>query len=166
MDIGPAPGRKPAPVFTTVSAGSLALGHRPGRGAYARLQRAGATHIATVLSRAEGGEAIGAAARQAGFVWIWLDLGSTKNLPSLNNPAIRSTVEALADALAGGGRVYLHCSAGIHRTGMVAAALLYRLGCDEAEVAARLAAMRTITARDVGDARLAWARAFVEAWPR
>ena len=166
MESTPAAGNKPAPVFADVSAGSLALGHRPGRGAYASLKRAGATHIATVLSRAEGAEAIGVAAHQAGFVWIWLDLGSTRNLPSLKNPTILSVVEALAGALAGGGRVYLHCSAGIHRTGMIAAALLYHLGHDEAEVAARLAAMRAITARDVGEARLAWAHAFATDWSR
>jgi predicted protein tyrosine phosphatase len=166
MESAAAVEKKPAPVFANVSAGSLALGHRPGRGAYASLKRAGATYIATVLSRAEGAEAIGLAAHQAGFDWIWLDLGSTKNLPSLKNPAIRGAVEALANALAGGGRVYLHCSAGIHRTGMIAAALLYRLGHDEVEVAACLTAMRPITARDVGEARLAWARALAEDWSR
>lgn len=166
MESASAAENKPAPVFADVLAGSLALGHRPGRGAYASLKRAGATHIATILSSAEGAEAIGVAARQAGFAWIWLDLGSTKTLPSLKNPAIRGAVAALADALASGGRAYLHCSAGIHRTGMIAAALLYRLGCDEAEVIARLAAMRAITARDVGEARLAWARAFAEDWSR
>lgn len=153
-------------IFVNVSAGSLSLGHRPGRGTYASLKRASASHIATILSRAEGAEAIGVAAREAGFAWIWLDLGSTKQLPSLKSPAIRSTIETLANALAAGGRVYLHCSAGIHRTGMIAAALLYRLGHDEAGVVARLAAMRAITARDVGETRMAWAHAFTADWSR
>ncbi len=160
------PRKKPASVFANVSSGSLALGHRPGRGAYASLKRAGATHIATVLSRAEAAEGIGEAARQAGLVWIWLDLGSTKTLPPLKSPAIRAAVAAVSDALAGGARVYLHCSAGIHRTGMIAAAVLYRSGHDQADVAARLAAMRAITARDVGDARLAWAHEFAELWSK
>jgi predicted protein tyrosine phosphatase len=146
--------------FASVAGGKLALGHRPGRRAYARLKRAGVTHIATILSRAEDAEAIGEAVRQAGFAWLWLDLGSTKNLPSLNDAAIRSAVDALYDALTGGGRVLLHCSAGIHRTGMIAAALLYRLGYDDAGTIACLTAMREITARGVGEARLAWGRSF------
>jgi protein tyrosine/serine phosphatase len=66
----------------------------------------------------------------------------------------------MSATLRDGGRIYLHCSAGIHRTGMIAAALLFHLGHDDEQTRAILAALRPLTASDVGEARLDWARSF------
>lgn len=148
--------------FVRVLSGALAIGHRPPLRALAAMRRAGVTHLVTVLSGAEDAEAVGAAAARAGIEWIWIEVGSTKTLPQRRRPDIVEALHAMAQALQEGGRIYLHCSAGIHRTGMVAAALLFHLGRDEAQTRATLAALRPLTATDVGEARLDWARSFAE----
>jgi predicted protein tyrosine phosphatase len=124
------------------------------------MQRAGVTHIATVLSRTEGAQSIGEAAAKAGMTWLWIELGSTKSLPQRRRPDVLETLQRMTSALDAGGRIYLHCSAGIHRTGMIAAALLFHLGFDEPQTKATLAALRPLTATDVGETRLEWARSF------
>ncbi|MGQ0533017.1 MAG: protein-tyrosine phosphatase family protein [Caulobacteraceae bacterium] len=146
--------------FAHVGAGSLAIGHRPGARAIRRFPAAGVTHVVTVLAETEKPHVIESAVRAAGLGWIWLPLGSTKNLPARGKPEIRSSLEAMADALAGGGRLYLHCSAGLHRTGMIAAALLFHLGYDAERVRATIAAMRLLTATEMGVARFDWASSF------
>jgi hypothetical protein len=140
--------------------GVLAIGHRPRLRALARMREAGFTHCATVLAENEDPQAVGTAVRELGLGWIWIKLGSTKTLPAPANPEICDGLRALVAILDAGGRVYLHCSAGIHRTGMIAAALLFQLGYDEAEVREALAALRPVTARDMGTQRLDWARSF------
>lgn len=144
--------------FVRILSGALAIGHRPPLRALPAMQRAGVTHVATVLSRAEGAEAIGAAVERAGMAWLWIELGSTKSLPQRRKPEVMDALSSMASVLKDGGRIYLHCSAGIHRTGMIAAALLFHLGRDEAQTRATLAALRPLTATDVGEARLEWAR--------
>ena len=51
---------------------------------------------------------------------------------------LRATLDAAAAALDAGGVVYLHCKAGIGRTGTVAACLLVEAGCAPAEALALL----------------------------
>jgi predicted protein tyrosine phosphatase len=146
--------------FVRILSGALAIGHRPPLRALPAMKRAGVTHIATVLSRAESAETIGAAVKQTDLEWIWIELGSTKTLPARRKPEIVDALITMASVLEAGGRIYLHCSAGIHRTGMIAAALLFHLGRDEAQTKATLAALRPLTATDVGEARLEWGRSF------
>jgi protein tyrosine/serine phosphatase len=60
-------------------------------------------------------------------------------------------------------RVYLHCSAGIHRTGFFASLLLRLQPLDVDEIPAALAALRPITAQRVGRDRIALAVARADA---
>jgi hypothetical protein len=146
--------------FAELSPGRLAIGHRPPVRAMSAMAGKGITHIATVLAEHEDPHTIGEAARRAGMAWIWLPLGSTKSLPSVSNAKIRTAIEDMATALQADACIYLHCSAGLHRTGMMAAALLFRLGHDAECVRATLAGLRSLTARDMGEQRFAWAAAF------
>jgi hypothetical protein len=148
--------------FVRLGAGALAIGHRPRLRALIGMRDAGVTHIATILAQTERPDLIGAAAHAAGLKWKWIAIGSTKNLPARAKPEIKEALRSLAAILAAGGRIYLHCSAGIHRTGMIAAALLYHLGRDAEEVDALLAALRSVTASGVGPERIQWARSFAE----
>lgn len=140
--------------------GTLAVGHRPPLRSLRALKAAGFTHVATVLSEAEGAITIGDKAKSSGLNWIWIALGSTKNLPARRKPEVMRGLEAMRSALEHGGRIYLHCSAGIHRTGMIAAALLFHLGRTEGETRLALATLRPLTAAEMGSARLDWARSF------
>jgi hypothetical protein len=143
--------------------GALAIGHRPQLRKLAALRDHGVTHVVTVLSSSENPHAIGEAAQRAGLDWLWVDLGSTKSLPSARRVDLQDAVAKMAAILRGGGKLYLHCSAGIHRTGMMAAALLFHLGHDEAQTREMLARLRAVTAQDVGAERLEWARKLANA---
>ncbi len=54
-------------------------------------------------------------------------------------------------------RIYLHCSAGIHRIGFFAYVLLRLLGRNQADAFVQLQTMRPVTAEQVGSDRLALA---------
>lgn len=146
--------------FVRVLSGALAIGHRPPYRALRAMKLAGITHVVTVLSREEGAEPIGAAAMRAGLQWLWIELGSTKTLPQRRRGDILEALRSMTAILVDGGRIYLHCSAGIHRTGMIAAALMFHLGRDAAQTKDVLAALRPLTAAEVGEARLEWAQSF------
>jgi protein tyrosine/serine phosphatase len=62
----------------------------------------------------------------------------------------------LCELIAAGGRLVVHCSAGIHRTGMFGYALLRQFGLDPEVARAKLAELRQVTAHGVGPDRLAW----------
>ena len=146
--------------FARIHSGALAIGHRPPLRSLPRMREAGVTHIATVLSEREEPHAIETAVREAGLSWLWVELGSTKTLPARAKPEIAAALDLLSSILAAGGCVYLHCAAGIHRTGMITAALLFRLGLSEDEARAVLTALREVTAREMGQERWTWASSF------
>jgi hypothetical protein len=77
-------------------------------------------------------------------------------------PEICDALQKMSAILGNGGRIFLHCSAGIHRTGMIAAALFFHLGHDETQTLGALTALRAITAADVGAARIHWAQSFAQ----
>jgi hypothetical protein len=146
--------------FVRILSGALAIGHRPPLRALKHMRQAGVTHIVTVLSDRERPQPIAEAARSTGLQWIWIRLGSTKNLPARAKPDIALALQSIASVLEGGGRIYLHCSAGIHRTGMIAAALLFSLGRSDDEVSEMLTLLRPVTAEGLGSERFDWARSF------
>lgn len=146
--------------FARLLSGALTIGHRPRLRGLKRLRDVGVTHVATILSMPENPEAIGSATRSAGLEWLWINLGSTKSLPARRRPDIAEGLRSIEAILGAGGRIYLHCSAGIHRTGMISAALLFYLGHDDHAVSDCLRALRPVTADGVGAERLEWARSF------
>lgn len=69
---------------------------------------------------------------------------------------LRIQLEQLRDLVVGGARVVVHCSAGIHRTGMFGYALLRMVGLSADEARAKLRELREVTGEGVGKDRLAW----------
>ena len=139
--------------------GALAVGHRPGKKMIQAMPHQGVTHVLTLLAASEGAEDIGRAVQMAGLAWVWLPLASADPPGEDRHEEITQTFEAVRQALDDGGHVYVHCSAGIHRTGMVTYALLQHLGLPDDEALAALAELRAETAEGVGAERLAWGRA-------
>jgi protein-tyrosine phosphatase len=110
--------------WTTIGAGRLALWHRPGRRHFSALHQVGVTHLVTLLSESEGARTIGDQARAAGIGWIWLPLQGAKEPPAGVRPALDAGLAEASNLLDQGASLLIHCSAGIHRTGMFAYALL------------------------------------------
>lgn len=61
------------------------------------------------------------------------------------------------------GTILIHCSAGIHRTGMITNTLLLYLGLRQDEALEKLAQARQVTADGVGQKRLDWGQVFIDA---
>ena|SRR5688572_6638862 len=145
--------------WIAVGGGHLAIGHRPKVKALPTLAANGGTHVLTLLSEREGALAIRDAVTVAGLVSIWLPLASGDPAEA-DERAVRAALREVRQVLMSGGRVFVHCSAGIHRTGMIAFALLRSLGIEREDATAILAELRMATADGVGRSRCAWADRF------
>jgi protein-tyrosine phosphatase len=138
--------------------GGLTLGPRPGKRSKAAMAKMGLTHICTLLHEQESPATIERIAMELGCSWVWLSVagGSLETLRALDTKAmVVQLAEAIAEAPLP--RVYLHCSAGIHRTGYFASLLLRLHPMRGDDVPAALAALRRITAQQVGNDRIALA---------
>ncbi len=136
--------------------GSIIIGHRPGTRVIRALGRKGVTHVITLMSEAEGAKSIEEAAKEANIVWIWFPMKTGVPPGKKKIPELQRLFMELSIALKSGGKVYVHCSAGIHRTGMIVYAFLRHSGVPLDQARDMLKALRLVTAESVGDERLAW----------
>jgi len=146
--------------WTIVLQGRLVIGHRPKIKAIPHLKQSGATHLLTLLSESEGGEEIGRVARQAGIHWLWLPLTSGDPPEEKRLSEILSLFQQMQTILECRGGVFVHCSAGIHRTGMITFAFLRYLGFSESNAFDILARLRPETSSGVGAERIEWGNRF------
>jgi protein-tyrosine phosphatase len=140
-----------------LGAGALAITHRPKVKLLPAMRAAGVTHLVTLLSKREGALAVGTAAEAAGLAWVWVELPNGGEPAPERRHDIAASLRTVADLVRGGAKVVVHCSAGIHRTGMFAYALLRTYGLAPDEAMAMLARLRAVTAEGVGEERLSWA---------
>ncbi len=142
--------------------GAVLAGRHPGLGGVAWLPAAGVTHVVDLTAAGEPLDRYDAAPVRRLHHPI-TDFG----VPSLDGmAAVQADVDA---ALAAGGRVYLHCRAGIGRTGTVAACLLVSQGLTADDALALLARKFAVTAQHALGAEspeMAEQRAFVQRWAR
>lgn len=150
-----------------INHGFLCIGHRPKVFDILDLRDEGFTHVVTVLGESEKARDIGREVERSGLVWIWLPLRSAK-VPVKDNESIENIEAGLNRLLPlfsdpqSQCKVYLHCSAGIHRTGMITIALLSSLGYTEEKMMEVLMELREVTAMNVGEDRVRWVHSFVE----
>ena len=140
----------------------LFIGPRPGKKSLAGLGEMRLTHCCTLLSEREDAPAISKICRKLDCEWVWLPLEGGR-LEILESTDVGGLLQTLAEAIreVPAPRVYLHCSAGIHRTGFFAYILLRASGLDAAATRAKLAGIRPVTAEQVGEDRLELAERIV-----
>lgn len=143
-----------------VGGGHLAIGHRPKIKLIPALHEQGATHVLTLLSETEGAAAIGHAVQRAGMAWLWFPLVSAVPPGPEKLDEVRRLFDRLRAALSAGGKIFVHCSAGIHRTGMISYGLLRSVGLPQSEALSKLRSLRAVTGEGVGAERLAWGDQF------
>jgi len=146
--------------WVPVLQGHLAIGHRPKIKTIKGMRQLGGTHVLTLLSQSEGAEDIGDEVRRAGLEWIWLPLVSASPPPAERRAEILRTLDSLRQVLEDNGCVYVHCSAGIHRTGMVTYVFLRSLQFSARDSVEILSKLRPETADGLAEDHIEWAEQF------
>lgn len=136
-----------------VAGGHLAIGHKPGRKLREQLEAQGCSLVVNLLSPAES-----SASESTRRIRLPLE-GAAPPGPE-RTAEIVAVFERMLAELGEGGRVYLHCSAGLHRTGMIANAFLRWLGYSASDAFGLLGELRPLTAEQVGEERLRWGDGF------
>lgn len=142
--------------WVSVGNGRLTLWHRPGAKAVPELRAFGCDCVVTLLSAREGAPVVGELVEQAGIEWVWLPLENGQPPRGAVSEAVLAALPAIAARLDGGHSILIHCSAGIHRTGMVAFALLRWHGYSEEEALAAIGEMRAHTGAGVQRKQIDW----------
>jgi protein-tyrosine phosphatase len=142
--------------FVKVGKGRLALYHRPRHDTFAIARRKGCTHVVTLLKDIEDAEHYGKMAREAGLTWIWLSVPNGKYPQADLHERLVAAMPELSRLLDEGNSLMIHCSAGVHRTGMVAYGLLRWRGLNPAQATQIIRRTRKETAEGMMDKRKVW----------
>lgn len=143
----------------------LILGPRPGKKSKDAIAAQGVTDILTLLSVREQTDSVSKIARSIGAAWhhFPIDGGHMDTLANVDLARLfllyDDIVRAAPDAI-----IYLHCSAGIHRTGFIVYALLRYRGLSPEAARDALAELRPVTSDQFGQDRLALAEEKYLAW--
>jgi protein-tyrosine phosphatase len=140
-----------------VSQGYMALRGKPGRKFFGTLSDSPCTRIVTLLAQREGAMEVGNKVQTHNLIWTWLPLENAQPPVGNAHHMLCEALPVLADALHQGEGLMIHCAAGIHRTGMVAYALLRVMGLSVDDALAQIAAMRQETRDGMRADRLQWA---------
>jgi hypothetical protein len=141
--------------------GYIAIGHKPGgKISFEGLKNEGTTAIVTLLHENEGAQQIGTQTKQAGMAWVWFPFSASKPHAQYDTIKVLQLFNQLHLLLKSGGKIYIHCSAGIHRTGMIAYGLLRYLGYGKIDALQMLSGLREVTAAQAGENRLQWGDQF------
>lgn len=131
--------------WVEVGGGRVALSHRPKLKAIACLAGQGCQRVLTIQGEDESPKKIEAAVRGAGLAWTWINVGDGRFPVGEADLRMRAGLQEVIVCLKAGESVLIHCSAGIHRTGMFTFALLRALGLPEPEALEKIALMRPHT---------------------
>jgi protein-tyrosine phosphatase len=150
---------KPQPIplrWESIGKGRLALWGRPRIKSLPFLKEEGCDRVVTLLSEKEGGEEIGREVLNAQLAWTWIPLASATPPTDQAKEQLLERIDELSSSLDQGESLLIHCSAGIHRTGMIAYALLRRRGLSASEAREMLTRLRVHTAEGMHTQHYAW----------
>ena len=142
--------------FVQVGNGRLALLHRPRATDFPLLYEMGCTHIVTLLKESEGGLRYGDMTQKAGMEWVWLPVPNGKYPEGEVHERLLSAMPQLAQLLDNNKSILIHCSAGIHRTGLVAYGLLRWRGLNSMDAMNIISQCRKETAEGMLEKRMRW----------
>ena len=143
--------------FVAIGKGKLAIGHRPKIKDIKLLKEQGVTVVLSIQSEKEGIDTVLKEVKKQDLKSIHLPLGHAKVLD--DQEVIDQVVYCLnqvKSCLQEGEHVFIHCSAGIHRTGMYTNALLLLMEYTIEEAYEILGKLRDHTIKNVRQDRLIW----------
>jgi predicted protein tyrosine phosphatase len=139
-----------------VGKGRLTVWHRPGIKSLTALKESGCDEILTLLSAKEGASEIGKAVIEAGMNWTWFPMENGNPPAGAAREKLLEVVPKMIEKLESGSSILVHCSAGIHRTGMFTYALLRSIGFGQEHSLKLIAEMRLETATGLRFKHLDW----------
>jgi protein-tyrosine phosphatase len=142
--------------------GRIALSNRPKLKSIATLPQQGCQRIVTIQGRNEQPKQIEHAARSAGILWTWIPVGNGIFPEGETDRLMRLGLQSLIESIEAGESVLVHCSAGIHRTGMLVFALCRWLGFTESEALDLIGEMRLVTREGLQVEHLAWGNKIID----
>lgn len=142
--------------FVKVGNGRIALNHRPRGVNFPQMRGLGCTHVVTLLKESEGAEHIGNMTKNAGLAWMWIPVPNGNHPEGAVHQLMIEAMPRLSQLLDEGASLFIHCSAGIHRTGTLTYGLLRWRGLSREKSLKLIAQMRTVTYEGVGEKRLRW----------
>ncbi|HEU4410584.1 MAG TPA: tyrosine-protein phosphatase [Polyangiaceae bacterium] len=160
--MAPAPRLAPGFAWARAGRGRLALRGRPKLALVPHLGPLGCDRLVTLLSAREGALTIGRAAEAAGLAWTWSPLDNGRAPADRAHHQLARTARELAARLGEGESVLIHCAAGLHRTGMLAYAVLRSLGLSPEGARATIAEARPETAEAMREHHVAWGDELVD----
>ncbi|MBN2890631.1 MAG: dual specificity protein phosphatase family protein [Bacteroidales bacterium] len=149
--------------FLPIKNGFFSIGGRPTLDKILLLKDLGVNLVLTLLKKEEKEvEELGDFIVENNIKWIWNPL-SASSLPTdtKNIERIRSIFNDLDKELEEGSKIYVHCAAGIHRTGAFTNAFLQYSGFSAEESKMMIKQMREVTAREAITKHWNWSKKFV-----
>lgn len=114
------------------ASGKLALSERPKLKEVKELVPAGCDRVVTILAeRGEQAHKIGQAVEAHGMSWEWLKVAHATELSTAEEMFFKRAVHKIYNCILDNESVLVHCSAGLHRTGMFAYAILRKGGIEQ-----------------------------------
>ena len=131
--------------WVPIGNGKLTLWHFLGKDTLEQLPKFGVTRVVSILTEEQGAFRIRDAVERLGIAWTWLPIRRGKSLQNDEKARLIEALPLLSQYLDGGDAMLIHCSAGIHRTGTVAFALLRWRGYGEKDALNLITQMRATT---------------------
>lgn len=148
--------------WISLGAGRLTLWHYLGRDSLAALREFGVTRVVTLLTEDQGALKIGEQVQQLGIAWMWISIRSGKRPQGEAERLLLDALPVVSKQLEDGESVLVHCSAGQHRTGMFAYALLRSRGYSRDDALDLIGTMRKETRAGLQERHLQWGDRVVE----
>ncbi|MDZ7879803.1 MAG: response regulator [Saprospiraceae bacterium] len=145
-----------------VKNGQLSIGGRPSLPLVELLKAQNCHVIITLLeqSKQRSAEEIGNKAIALGMEWIWCPL-SASDLPRGEDLIkVQKIMGQLEERLADGQNLFIHCAAGIHRTGAFTHGLLRFMGYNTEKSKQTISDLRAVTAREAQEKHWHWGEQF------
>ncbi len=139
-----------------VGNGKLTLYHRPKHRDISMLPVLGCTQIVTLMSQKEGALVIGKRVQEAGINWLWLPVPNGQYPQGQVHILLLEALPRISQLLDKHQVILIHCSAGIHRTGMLAYALLRWRGYTQTEALELIEQMRPHTSEGIQQRQIDW----------
>ena len=148
--------------WLAINKGFLAIGGRPSMNSITLLKSENCSTIVTLLRESEQKIAIAIEnkAQSENIAWVWFPLAASALPQGEQIENVRVTFAAIQEKLSNGGRIFIHCAAGIHRTGAFTYGLLRYLGNTAETAKEMIKKLRLITYQEAQEKHWVWGEQF------